>query len=95
MRMLLPAQGNPWRQQYAPEEVNKVQSGNGKMLVQSTRIKVFPGAGCMFQGGNTKRLDSADLSDFHHSSTRARVVSKGNFAPTQVHLRNWLILLMA
>ena len=75
------------RQKYAPEEVNKVQSSKGKMLVQSTRIKVFPGAGCMFQGGNTKRLDSADLSDFHHSSTRARV-SKGNFAHSQVHFRN-------
>ena len=40
MRMLLPAQGQSLEATYAPEEVIKVQSGNGKMLVQNKHMKV-------------------------------------------------------
>ena len=40
MRMLLPEQGQSLDATYASEEVNKVQSGNGKMLVQSKRMKL-------------------------------------------------------
>ena len=59
---------------------------------QSRGNNINQNDGMSDQGGNTKRLDSADLSDYHHSTCKSYL--HGNFAHSQVHLKNMLILLI-